>query len=141
MPAPDWTALRRSLLVAGTAPSVVDRTLLELEDHFMDLVEAATAGGAARAEAERGAIEQLGGIAVLAEAVNRRGELKSWAWRWPRVACVVYPVACVIALPAAPIIAGVEHADAVGRWLGGIVVAALVTASIFLALQLSITAG
>ena len=65
--------------------------------------------------------------------------LKSWAWRYPRVAMLVYPLACVAALPAVPIIAGVRHAPHVIRWAACLFIGAFVTAAMFLLLQLSIT--
>lgn len=138
---PDLARLRRTLLAAGTAPAVVERTISELDDHFADLVEAGTANGVGLAEAERDALALLGDVKSLADAVRCRPELKSWAWRWPRVACAVYPVACLVALPAVPFVAGARNSAELGRWLGGILLSAALTASLFFVLQLSVTAG
>ncbi|HEX5788445.1 MAG TPA: hypothetical protein VFY03_09715 [Woeseiaceae bacterium] len=129
------------LLAAGTAPSVVDRTIAELEDHYRDLLDAESAAGGTLAAAERRAESLLGDLGTIASAVQQRPELKSWAWHWPRVAAVVYPLACIAVLPAAPVFAGVVHAPAVGRWLGGVVAAALVTAGMLFGLELSIMPG
>jgi hypothetical protein len=139
VPVPDFNTFRQSLLAAGIAASCADRTVTELEDHFEDLVDAGCAEGLARHEAERRAAVELGEFDVLAAAVRRQPELRSWAWQWPRVACVVYPLACLAALPMIPISAGIERAPEIGRWLSGIVLSAFVTATMFLVLQLSIS--
>jgi hypothetical protein len=139
VPVPDFDTFRQSLLAAGIAAGFADRTVTELEDHFEDLVDAGCAEGLARPEAERRAALALGGFDVLAAAVRRQPELRSWAWQWPRVAYVVYPLACLAALPMIPISAGIDRAAEIGRWLGGIVLSALVTATMFLVLQLSIS--
>ena len=55
------------------------------------------------------------------------------------LALIVYPLACFVALPAVPVIAGVQHASEVGRWLTGLLLGGLVTATMFLVLQLAIT--
>lgn len=139
MPAPDFDALRRSLLAAGIDANFADRTVAELGDHFEDLVDAGSAEGLTRQEAERWAATMLGEFDVLAQAVRRHPELRSWAWHWPRLASVVYPLAYLAALPLVPVAAGMERAPEIGRWLGGIVSAALVTATMLLVLQLSIS--
>jgi hypothetical protein len=138
---PDFDALRQSLLAAGIAGNCAERTVAELEDHFEDLVDAGCADGLARPDAERRAASALGGFDVLAAAVRRQPELRCWAWQWPGVACVFYPLACLAALPMIPIAAGIDRAPEIGRWLGGIVLAALVTATLLLVLQLSILPG
>lgn len=141
MPVPDFARLRQSLFAAGVAAHFAERTVAELEDHFEDLVDAGCADGLARPDAERRAASVLGGFDVLAAAVRQQPELRSWAWEWPRVACVVYPLACFAALPMIPISAGIDRAPEIGRWVGGIVLAALVTATMLLVLQLSILPG
>ena len=128
--------MRDRLLAAGLSPAHVQRTLTELSDHFEDLLAEAEAGGAENAEQQ--ACEQLGRLDVIAAELCRAPDLKGWAWRWPRLALVVYPLACMIALPAVPIVAGVEHAASVMRWMAGLLLAAMITAGMFLALQLAI---
>lgn len=139
MPAPDFAAMQSRLLRSGVSPHHVERTLLELRDHFDDLVDAAKDGGADRRTAEQLAIEELGDLDDISAAICERGELRSWAADYPRLALVVYPLACAAMLPAVPVIVGVANASYVGRWLGCALVSALVTASILLVLQLSIT--
>lgn len=89
--------------------------------------------------AERQAIRQLGDIDLLANAVCARPELRSWAADYPRIALVVYPLACLAVLPAIPFIAGVANASYLARWIACALLSGLVTATILLVLQLSIT--
>ena len=117
----------------------MQRTVAELNAHFDDLVDEAVCNGADRARAERRAIEQLGDIDVLADAVCARPELRSWAANYPRIAVVVYPLACLAILPALPIIAGVANASYLARWIACALLSGVVTAGILLVLQLSIT--
>lgn len=139
MPRPELTALRDELLRAGVAPQHVHRAVTELDDHFEDLLLEQLANGATRAAAERVACRQLGRLDVVAKEMLANPDLRSWAWRWPKVALIVYPIACVAALPAAPLVAGLQHRDSVARWLAGLLLAGLFTAAMFLVLQLAIT--
>jgi len=139
MPRPDFKSLRRDLLRAGVSPASVYRSVTELNEHYEDLVDAAVMDGQSHCEAERQALDQLGELTGIAMAFKQQPELRSWAWRWPRLALFVYPLACVAALPAVPVIAGVQHASQLGRWLACLLLGGLVTASMFLVLQLAIT--
>lgn len=139
MPRPNLDSLRDELLRAGIAPAHVHRAVAELDDHFEDLLLEQIGNGASRDEAERTACRQLGTLDVVAEQMRAHPELRSWAWRWPKLALIVYPIACVAALPATPIVAGVLHRDSVVRWGAGLLLAGLFTASMFLVLQLAIT--
>ena len=141
MAAPDFDGFGKDLLRAGIAPSHAHRAVAELEDHFQDLVEAAVAEGRSREAAEAAAASRLGAMSDVLQAMKARPELRSWAWKWPRVALVVYPLACVAALPAVPVIAGVQHASLVGRWLACFAIGGFITAFMMLVLQLSITLG
>lgn len=138
MPSPELAALRKELLSSGIAPRHVQRIVVELDDHFSDLVEEAIATGTAVPAAERQALERLGDLAEVAIAMRAQPELRSWAWRWPRVAAVIYPVAFVAALPAVPFVLGAQNAASVGRWLTGLLLAGFITSMMFLLLQLSI---
>jgi hypothetical protein len=139
MPRPDLSRLRNHLLRSGVAPRHVQRTVEELDAHFDDLVEAALGNGNDRARAERQALEQLGDTNVLADAVCARPELRSWAADHPRTALVVYPLACLAVLPLMPFIAGIANASVVARWVACALLGGLVTATMLLVLQLSIT--
>ncbi|MDX1506871.1 MAG: hypothetical protein R3358_01240 [Woeseiaceae bacterium] len=138
MSRPDFGILRKQLLEAGISPRRTYRAITELNDHFDDIVDAAMADGRSRAEAERIATEALGELSEVSAAMAQQPQLKSWAWHHPRLALLVYPLACLAALPAVPLIAGVQHASEIGRWLTCLALGAFVTALMFLVLQLSI---
>jgi hypothetical protein len=55
------------------------------------------------------------------------------------LALVAYPIACIAALPAVPLIAGAAYATALARWIGCALLGGPVTASMLLVLQLVIT--
>jgi len=136
---PDFDALRTGLLRAGVAPRNVQRTVLELGEHYDDLVDEAVAAGLDRAGAERRARRELGDLDRIAAEITARPELRGWAWQHPRLALFLYPVACIAVLPAVPLIAGVANAPALARWIGCALLSGLVTASMLLVMQLVIT--
>ncbi len=138
---PDFNALAVRLLESGIAPKHAHRTVNELRDHYDDLVDEAVDNGASSRDARKQAYSQLGPIDEFVSAMNERRELKTWAFRYPRVAIVVYPLACLVALPALPVFVGVAHRDTLVRWGMSLLGAGLVTAGMMLALQLSILFG
>ena len=139
MSRPDLGRLPARLLRSGVAPRHVQRTVAELDAHFDDLVDEALGNGSDRARAECRAIKQLGDIELLADVVCARPELRSWAANYPRIAIVIYPLACLAVLPAVPLIAGVANASHLARWIACALLSGIVTAAILLVLQLSIT--
>jgi hypothetical protein len=138
VPRPDLGALEQDLLRFGMAPRRVRRTLGELDAHFDDLVDDALTTGLDRELAERQALERLGAMQDIATAARTRPELRDWAHRFPYVALVVYPLGCLAALPAAPVIA---YAGDLARWTACILLGGFVTAAMLLLLQLTITLG
>lgn len=135
----DRKRLRRHLIAAGIAPRHVRRTVDELQDHYDDVVEQELAEGADRLMACRTALERIGPIDDIVTAVRARPELQSWAFRFPRLAAMVYPLTFVALLPAAPVFIGFANAGLVVRWMTCLLLSALVTAGLFLFLQLAIT--
>ena len=136
---PDFDALRAGLLRSGVAPRNVRRVVLELGEHYDDLVDEAVAAGMDRTDAEHQARRELGDLDRIAAEIAARPELRGWAWHHPWLALIVYPVACLAVLPAVPLIAGVAHAPALARWVGCAIVSGLVTATMLLVMQLVIT--
>lgn len=102
MPRPDFVELRTELLRSGISPGHVFRAITELDEHFEDLVCADIEDGCERVTAERNAMNALGDLAEVSRAMQQQPELKSWAWNYPRLARIVYPLACIAALPAVP---------------------------------------
>ena len=138
---PDFNQLARRLLQSGIAPRHAHRAVNEIRDHYDDLVDAAVDGGASSQAARRQAAAQLGSMDDLVAAMNARRELKTWAFRYPIAAVVFYPVACLVALPAVPVFAGIANASVVARWGASLLAAGLFTAALLLLLQLSILFG
>ena len=138
---PEFRRLRRRMLDAGIAPRHVRRIVSELGDHYEDLVEADLNQGLRHSEAHERAMARIGQADDLVQATASHPELRGWASRYPRAAVVVYPLACLAALPAVPVVAGVAHASLLARWGASLVVAGLVTAGLLLVLQLSILFG
>ena len=137
---PDFNLLATHLMESGIAPRHAHRTVNELRDHYDDLVDAAVDDGDSnlmRDSCRKRAREYDEFVVQMAA----RRELKTWAFRYPRVAIFVYPLACLAVLPALPVFAGVAHAGTLARWSASLIVAGLVTASLLLTMQLSILLG
>jgi len=135
---PDRVRLEAELVRAGLSPGRLRRTLQELDDHYADIVAEGIADGLDPVEAEARAGRRLGSPDELAAAVRERPELRGWAFRHPYLALVLYPLTCLAVLPAVPLLAGVAHAPQLGRWTASIVLSGLVTATMFLVLELAI---
>jgi len=139
MPRLDLAELQNELLRSGISPRHVRRTVAELNDHFEDLVDHALAEGAESTTAHERALVELGDLNDVAAAIRSRPELRSWAYRFPYLALIVYPLTCLALLPAVPVVAGIAHAGYLARWAACILLSGVVTAAIFLFMQLSIT--
>ena len=137
----DFRELERELLRCGIAPRHVRRTVSELRDHLDDLVAAELETGVDGERARRYAEQQLGDLRQVAIALQACPELRAWPHRFPQLAVVVYPLTCLLLLPAMPIFAGVTHAPQLMRWGACTLMAGIVTAAILLGLQLSISLG
>ena len=138
---PDFNQLATKLLENGITPRHAHRTVNEVRDHYDDLVDAAVDNGASSADARRQAAVNLGNLDDFVAEMSSRRELKTWAFRYPRTALVIYPLACLAALPAAPVIAGMANAPLLARWGASLLVAGMFTAALLLVLQLSILFG
>ena len=130
--------LRSQLLESGIAPKHVRRITSELHDHLEDLKLEARENGLPNHEAESYAINQLGDQKIIAERILEHSEFKKWIYRYPRVARIYLPVAYVLVLPAAPIFAGMANPSIVVRWSAALMLGGVVTAGMFLMMQLSI---
>ena len=138
---PDFTALASRLLKSGISPRHAHRTVNELRDHYDDLVDAAVDQGANSKNARLSAVNELGEMDDFVAEMASRRELKTWAFRYPRLAVVVYPIACLAVLPAMPVFVGIAHRTALMRWGASLLAAGIVTALLLLIMQLSIILG
>jgi hypothetical protein len=138
---PDFSALASRLLKSGISPRHAHRTVNELRDHYDDLVDAAVDEGANSRNARLSAANELGTMDDFVAEMASRRELKTWAFRYPHLAVVVYPIACLAVLPAMPVFVGIAHRTALMRWGASLLAAGIVTALLLLIMQLSIILG
>lgn len=138
---PDFNALATRLLKSGISPRHAHRTINELRDHYDDLVDAAVDAGANSKNARLSAANELGTMDDFVTQMSARRELKTWAFRYPHLAVVVYPLACLAVLPAMPVFVGIAHRTTLVRWGASLLVAGFVTAMLLLIMQLSIILG
>ncbi len=138
---PDFNDLATRLLQSGVAPRHAHRMINEMRDHYDDLVDAAVEAGQPIREARHEAGRELGRFDDLEHEVSTRRELKTWAFRYPHAAIILYPLACLVALPAMPVFAGIANAPLLARWGASLVAGGLLTAGLLLVLQLSILFG
>jgi hypothetical protein len=116
MPNEQLESLRLELLGSGVAPLYVERTILELGEHYADLENAALAAGLPAAEAAHVARAALGNERAIAAAVLAHPELLTFSTRWPRVAHCLHSAAAVGAIPGLPILFCLEHRPELARW-------------------------
>ena len=138
---PDFNALATNLLRQGITPRHAHRTVNELRDHYDDLVDSAVDAGASSKAARRQAARELGSMDAFVREMAARRELKTWSFRYPQLAVVVYPLAFLAVLPAMPVFAGIAHRTALARWGASLLAAGLVTALMMLMMQVSILLG
>ena len=128
--------MRADLAEQGLSSRSIDRLVCELEDHYEDLSLAARDRGAGRQESLEIATAELGSLAGIGRAATEIRSLLRFTVR--------YPVAGIVMRPLAAAGAGVMALESNGvpgeliRWFAGTLFAAVVTASMFLALQLAI---
>jgi len=132
-------AVREELERECIAPEYIERTLDELRMHFEDVRDELTRAGRSSSSAERDALARLGQGHLVARAASAHPGLKTWWKRYPHVAAVAYPLACLAVLPAVPVLAGRQHASLLGRWILSAAASGVVTAVLFLFLGLSLT--
>lgn len=141
MPEADFDALRQHLLHVGVAPRHARRTVIELQEHFTDLKEDLISEGFPANQAAVEASRQLGPLDEIAGLIADRPELRRWSYRYPRLGRVVLPVAYLVLLPGSSLVAGASYAPTIVRWGAILSLSAMITAGMFLAIQLSITLG
>ncbi len=124
MPASRFEALKLALEKGGVAPVYIDRTLLELEEHYLDLESDKIADGLSREEAARAAHAALGTEGVIAEAVLARPELREWSLRYPRFASCVRSATTIGLIPGMPVMFCIEHRPELTRWATAVMAAA-----------------
>jgi hypothetical protein len=130
-----FESLRLELLGSGVAPVYVERTILELGEHYDDLASAAVAAGLSPEEAVRTAQATLGNERLIAAAVLARTELLTFSTRWPRLAHCLHSAATIGTLPGLPLLYCIEHRPELARWSVALGVATTLMGSVLAALN------
>src|SRR5262245_40765408 len=104
-----FESLRLELLGSGVSSVYVERTIVELTEHYSDLEHAALESGLAADEAARAARAALGDERAIAAAILAHRELLTFSTRYPRVAHCLQSAATIGALPGLPLMFCIEH--------------------------------
>lgn len=91
----NFHTFKKRLLQCGVNPKYVNRTVNELQDHYVDLKRDAIASGLSDADAKIEALSSIGEEEVIIREVMSKPELKSLAYRFP---WAVYGVGSVATL-------------------------------------------
>jgi hypothetical protein len=130
-----FESLRLELLRRGVTPAYVERTVLELEEHYSDLENAALASGVGADEAARLASATLGDERAIAAAVLAHPELLTFSTRHPRLAHYLQSAAAIGTLPGLPLMFCIEHRPEVTRWMAAVGLAATLMGSVLATLN------
>ena len=123
-----FESLRLELLRSGVTPVYIERTILELEEHYSDLENAALASGVDAHEAARVALATLGNERAIAAAVLAQPALLTFSTRYPRVAQY-------LTLPGLPLMFCIEHRPELTRWVAALGLAATLMGSVLATLN------
>ncbi len=107
-----FSELRERLLRAGVAPRHVQRYLVELADHFVDLRGEEERAGRSRAEAEAAALVRIGATNDLVNAMTQQRHYQAWCVRAPWAA---FGLAPLFTLVGAWFVASVLHLSAMNE--------------------------
>jgi len=135
MPDPQFDELRKQLLGGGVSPRFIERTVLELREHYCDIEQDALESGATPAEAAAYARRALGDEQAIAGAVLARPELRDWSRQWPRAAACLGTLVAMAVLPVAPVVYCAYRGQSIARWSVSVSLAFLFTAAFLLGLK------
>jgi hypothetical protein len=130
-----FESLRLELLRGGVTPFYIERTILELEEHYADLESAALAAGSSPEEAARTALAALGNEHAIAAAVLAQADLLTFSRRWPRIAHCLQSAAALGTLPGLPLLYCIEHRPELARWSVALGLATTLMGSVLAALN------
>jgi len=130
-----FESLRLELLRSGVTPVYVERTILELTEHYCDLESAALAAGLGADEAARIAHDTLGNERAIAAAILTHPELLTFRTRHPRVAQCLQSAVTIGTLPGLPLLFCIEHRPELARWGAAVGLAATLMGSVLAALN------
>jgi hypothetical protein len=141
MPRPHFEDLELTLMHGGVAPYYVQRTMLELHEHYEDLESAALARGMSSEEAAREAHAMLGSEQTIASVILAHPELKAWSCRWPRAAVCLRAALVVATFPEAPVMFCVGRGPEIARWSVAVGLATLLVGLLLSSLNSLIVLG
>jgi len=130
-----FESLRLELLRSGVTRGYVERTILELEEHYSDLESAALASGLGADESARVALATLGSDRSIAAAILVHPELLTFSTRYPRFAQCLQSAATIGALPGLPLVFCLEHRPELTRWVAAVGLAATLMGSVLATLN------
>ena len=136
-----FAALEERLIESGVGARQIRRIVRELEDHVDDLCAEARRDGTDRQSALSAAMARIGDQALIADHVVSDPAVRTWVYRYPRLARIYLPFAYVVLLPAWPVFAGIANPGVVLRWATALMLSAGVTAAILLFMQYAIVLG
>jgi len=93
----NWRNIRYQLLKGGIAPGKIDRTIRELQEHYLDLKNKALEDGVSEREAEQRASAALGDEQTLVVEYLNKPELQSFTSRFPKVFFLFGPTIAALA--------------------------------------------
>jgi hypothetical protein len=135
MPDGQFESLRLELLRSGVTPVYVERTILELAEHYADLESAALSSGLCADEAARVASSAIGNERAIRAAILTRRELLTFSTRYPRLAQCLHSAATIGTLPGLPLLFCIEHRPELARWGAAVSVAATLMGSVLAVLN------
>jgi hypothetical protein len=130
-----FESLRLELLGSGVTPVYVERTILELTEHYCDLESAALAAGLSADDAARIARDTLGNERAIAAEILAHPELLTFSTRHPRVAQCLQSAVTIGTLPGLPLKFCIEHRPELERWGAAVSLAATLMGSVLAALN------
>jgi hypothetical protein len=133
---PRFDELRDALLEAGVAERKVRRAVMEIENHFQQLIEEECERGAGANDARIKAHVLLGTNEVLVLDYAARPELRTWARRWPAIWFMLLPLIAYIGICAATLLAVLAIANHMAPYLHQAHVALEVTHAVDLAARI-----
>ncbi|MEM1174526.1 MAG: hypothetical protein AAGI27_06910 [Pseudomonadota bacterium] len=136
---PDFVRFREELKASGVSAGVIQRMVAELEDHYDDLVHAHRGRGLDVTASRKLAVTELGDLSGVSQIAAEISELRGFMARHPLLAGCAAPLISVghrlQAIDVDPL------AERAARWMTGAVISGVVTAAMFLSLQLAIALG
>ena len=133
--------IERLLQQAGIIDSCARRLVEELDDHYADLLAAATERGCEPQRAHRAALRALGSPAHIVAAAVSRPELLGFSRRHPTLAGLGRTVACFAVVPSLSVLYCAHRRESIIRWSASVGLAVVMTAALLLSMRTAVGIG